>query len=269
MKQKFDINIEKNIVELYLKGLNTVEIAKIYNTYNTSIRRILIRNNINLIPTAERLKIVKTNPFIDLNNNETQYWLGFICADGNVSLKRNKISLDSSELDEEHLRSYIKYLNFNVSLLKQYNKKYNLFECKVCFSSQEVKEYLISLGITPQKSKTLKVNFPITWDFLRGVIDGDGCIRKINKNGVSIQIVTASKNFKDQINNFLLDNTINHKINYRNNIYYIEILRKNDVFKCFNNLYQNATIYLKRKYVKFGSFVEKFTNENAAKSVKD
>lgn len=43
MSKSYTNEVKDKIVELYLKEhKNTVEIAKIFNTYNTTIRRILI-----------------------------------------------------------------------------------------------------------------------------------------------------------------------------------------------------------------------------------
>lgn len=44
--KKFSIEKERDIIQKYKSGKNTIEIAKIYNTYNTSIRRVLLRNGI-------------------------------------------------------------------------------------------------------------------------------------------------------------------------------------------------------------------------------
>lgn len=44
--KRFSKEIELDIIDKYKKGKNTVEIAKEYNTYNTSIRRVLLRNRI-------------------------------------------------------------------------------------------------------------------------------------------------------------------------------------------------------------------------------
>ena len=50
---------EQYVVEQYRdEGRDTVQIAKELDTYNTTIRRILIRNNVKLISTADRLRKV-------------------------------------------------------------------------------------------------------------------------------------------------------------------------------------------------------------------
>jgi DNA invertase Pin-like site-specific DNA recombinase len=45
---KFSKEKEQEIVNMYIKGLSQVEIAKYFNTFNTSIRRVLKRNNIKI-----------------------------------------------------------------------------------------------------------------------------------------------------------------------------------------------------------------------------
>ena len=50
---KFSKEKEESIIKDYLNGENTVQIAKKWNTYNTSIRRVLLRNNIKLRTNIE------------------------------------------------------------------------------------------------------------------------------------------------------------------------------------------------------------------------
>lgn len=46
MAQRFNSQKEASIVEDYKSGKTTIEIARKWNTYNTSIRRVLLRYNI-------------------------------------------------------------------------------------------------------------------------------------------------------------------------------------------------------------------------------
>ena len=56
MSKSYTNEVKDKIVELYLKEhKNTVEIAKMFNTYNTTIRRILIERKVPLISIRERL----------------------------------------------------------------------------------------------------------------------------------------------------------------------------------------------------------------------
>ena len=91
-----------------------------------------------------------------------------------------------------------------------------------------------------------------TKDFLRGVIDGDGYIRK---KGYEISITTGSEIFAEQLkNSFINLFNIEPKIyknskNRKNTIYNVTILGKEKVKFVLNELYTNADTYLERKYL--------------------
>ena len=53
----------KDIINLYKSGKNQNEIADIYNTYNTTIRRILIRNHVKIRDSSHVRRLCKHNPF--------------------------------------------------------------------------------------------------------------------------------------------------------------------------------------------------------------
>ena len=167
MKGKYNKNIVKFIIESYNKGKNTVEIANDLKTYNTTIRRILMRNNVRIRNYSEANGIVKGNPFEDLEDDQTLYWLGYIATDGNVSNTHNGIRLNCGEKDKYILNKYIKFLNSKVRIQRQFNKKYNIFEYSVGFGNEEVKKFLVNLGITPRKSLTLELKIPISYSLLR------------------------------------------------------------------------------------------------------
>ena len=59
MSKIYTSEVKDKIVELYSKEhKNTVEIAKMFNTYNTTIRRILIERKVPLVSIGERLRKV-------------------------------------------------------------------------------------------------------------------------------------------------------------------------------------------------------------------
>ena len=82
----FTKSIVEEIIKLYESGVSAKDIATKYGTYNTSIRRVLLRNNIKLRDSSEAQASVKTNPFAEWETKEAAaYWLGYLAADGCVS----------------------------------------------------------------------------------------------------------------------------------------------------------------------------------------
>ena len=149
---------EQEIIEKYSNGQNTLSLARELGTYNTTIRRILLRRNVKIRSNSEIQSKVKKNPFSLLNS---QYWLGLLASDGCIT--KNRVILELHKQDREVLEQYISHigapLNLNVQKSKTFGTNNQL---RVDFTNKESVAFLIDQGITPKKSKTLKINFPLT-----------------------------------------------------------------------------------------------------------
>lgn len=265
---KYSEDKVNRILLLHKQGLNPTEIAKELNTYNTTIRRILLREGLVPRTQSEERAIVKTNPFINLNDEQVQYWLGYIAADGNISkAPRNRVNV-ATNLDPDHLNKYIDFIGYPIKLLKYLNKKYQVWEYSVNFANKEVRDYLVELGLTPNKSLTLKLNFPITWHFLRGLFDGDGCVRKCGNDNVSLDLISASIDFINQIQEFLIKHNILCLIRKHRNLYFITINRKEYINLIYHLMYDDSSISLDRKREKYGSLLKKLNSKHLPNSVK-
>lgn len=233
---------EEQIVKEYLQGKNTKQLAFELKTYNTTIRRILLRNGITPRNQSEaQSKII--NPFLDLENENVQYWLGMLASDGTIGDKEYVVSLGLQEKDLEHIKKYSEFSKVPIKTV--FNKKFNCIEYRVVFKNKACNIFLRNLGITPRKSKTLKMKTSLSPAFIRGIIDGDGFIRK---NTGRIEIATQSVEFKTQLVEWFTQNDI-HCTNYFNGtIYIIGIYSKKDLITSYNLIYKNASVYLERKY---------------------
>lgn len=187
---------------------------------------------------------VNHNPFEDLNNSNVQYWLGFLAADG--AIFEGRVTLGLQEKDEKHIDKFITFISDNLTKRKVIkDNKYILYTTS--FRSRSVVEFLYDLGITSNKSKTLNYKH-FTNDFLRGVIDGDGYIRK---NHREVSIITASEVFAKQIQCFIIENyKINSTIYTKRDKYFtVGVYGRRQVEMFLNELYNNADTYLERKYL--------------------
>ena len=249
---KYSEDKVKYIIKEYKKGRTQKDIAKELKTYNTTIRRILLRSNVEVLGNDKQQAVVKHNPFLDLQDDETLYWLGYLIADGNVSSNRNRINIATNK-DPEHLKKYISFLESPVKLTKYKNKRFKCWEYSVNFANKEVKEYLISLGITPNKSLDVKINFDVSYSLLRVLIDGDGYVRKYSEARSHISLASGSIDLLNQIKDFLDKENIYSYIEIKKDINLINIGRQKDVSLLANNLYNNASVYLERKKQNIGS----------------
>ena len=146
-----------------------------------------------------RKKYVDETVFDCIDTEEKAYWLGFIYADGNISnaehikevsnktVYRLEISLQSDDIDHlNKLKSFFKWDGVVKISKTNYARK---DRCRLYFNNKHIWKTLNSYGCTPNKSLTLKFpNIEIFNDcslirhFIRGYVDGDGCISYLQKN---------------------------------------------------------------------------------------
>ena len=103
MSKIYTSEVKDKIVELYSKEhKNTVEIAKMFNTYNTTIRRILIERKVPLVSIGERLRKVTLDSIKNQEGSPNfDYFLGILATDGCVT--GNRVVLEFSENNKEIL----------------------------------------------------------------------------------------------------------------------------------------------------------------------
>ena len=236
---KYTPSQELQICTLYDEGKNPTEIGKILKTYNTTIRRILLRNNYVLKGPSETQRVVKTNPFKDLSNKEVQYWIGFISADGNISTptySKYTIDVSADEKDVQHLCKYSKFIGYDVQPKSYKNKKYGSYMCSVRFGNKEIHQFLNKIGITPNKSKTLHLNIPLTSHIVRGVLDGDGCVKCVGDKRVSVEIATGSELFFNQLKTYLKQ-FLKVTGTFSNGLGLVRVCTQSEIVKFYDLLY--------------------------------
>ncbi len=147
--------------------------------------------------------------FFKIETPASMYVAGFIAADGNVyqkELKYNSIKIDLSIKDKDHVLKLVNLLNYKNKIRESvYNFGYGKGKSHIAiqFSSKEMCDYLISIGITPRKSLTLKwpnISNKYISHFVRGYFDGDGSITfdknlRINICGTYSFLSSLKQNF--------------------------------------------------------------------------
>jgi hypothetical protein len=139
--------------------------------------------------------------FESIDSPDKAYFLGLLASDGNISPRLTAVRIALKEDDQDILEKFREYLGKDAPKLKLKHSKnrgvYSSPQKILCLSRVNMVQDLILHGITPNKSKTLKIecNFQgFEKDFLRGVWDGDGSI------GVRrFKVCTASADFSVQL----------------------------------------------------------------------
>lgn len=229
---------KQKVSTCYESGMKAYEICKRFNISHTVVKN-----------AKHKGRKVKENVFSDIDNEEVQYWLGWLASDGCITdYNRIYIGLQGSDIEVlENFKLFLKTPDLKITTGK-YRNKFDY--CTLSFRNTEIAQYLKDLGITERKSKTLETNFPITFAYLRGYIEGDGYIdSKRNR----IQIGSSSEKHTYQIYDFLTENNIKSSVyktdkDRKSTFYTIEINTNKDVLHLVCLLYFNACTYLTRKY---------------------
>lgn len=103
------------------------------------------------------------------------YAIGLIASDGCVSQKGKHITFTSKDM--EQIVNFQKCLQISVKIGVTVSGYKNSKAFRVQFGDVLFSRFLNNIGITPNKSKTIKkVDIPdqLFFDFLRGMFDGDG-----------------------------------------------------------------------------------------------
>ena len=250
----------EELIKLNSSGYTQREMAKILNVNRTTIQRHLKKLGLSTPNYHNKLKFDNT-VFDDINTEEKAYWLGFLYADGSVSSTNNNVEISLKGEDIEHLNKYKQFLKHSsevkIGISKCAGKIFS--RCRFCVTDKYFKKRLIELGCIPNKSLTL--SFPdlsifsspeLVYSFIRGYVDGDGCI-SFTKDGKPTLEIVGTKEFLSGIKNIFPNSFGNVFIKDKrrpNGAVYIKCTRKKAKF-VLEKLYDNSSIYLQRKYNRF------------------
>lgn len=193
------------------------------------------------------------NYFNIINNEEKSYWLGFLYADGNVRMYKNRsgiLTLKLAGLDKNHIKKFNKCIDSDYKIKDNKYKNYSILSI---YNTKMVKD-LYKLGCVNNKTQKIrlpKLDLELMRHFIRGYFDGDGCISKI-KNGINCYSISITSNI-----NFILDlkkyidSIFSCDLNFyesKNKKYSTLLISdKKNRYNFYNYIYNNSSIYLKRK----------------------
>lgn len=173
----YDEKIFNQIMELYNNGVYSTEIDKILNLKRGIAAYLLRKNNISLRHRGPKSKIENENYFDTIDTPEKAYYLGWIMADGNISIYNGQYSLKLHVAlrDKEIIDNFLKVINSSnkTKVKEDINSSYY-----VSLTSRHMCDSLIKFGVIPCKSG--KEIFPtqipagLYHHFIRGFFDGDG-----------------------------------------------------------------------------------------------
>jgi len=244
--------------ELYLtNNYEFGDLNEIAHTFNRTRKAVTERAKIlkitrdkELTRKNSRKNVINEDYFKSLNKDST-YVLGLICADGNVCKSSYAVSISLHKDDNDLLIDISEKMKSSYKIYFPPNKNMSVLHLE----SKPLHNDLVKLGIMPNKSKILKcpeISEEFFPDFIRGVFDGDGTVKVKQKR---CKICSASKDFINGLSKILKSMKIEHRLynepyvynGIKTDFYTVTIMRRKDVKKLYHLMYDNASLYMKRK----------------------
>lgn len=199
------------------------------------------------------------------NTPESNYWLGYIFADGHINYssdkRRGSIALHSEK--EYVVLKFKKWYNDIPSILKC---KYTLKDGTIKYIYSAIihdvniaKWFNKELGIKNKKHHTLNPNCEINWDIIRGFFDGDGSSAKGEWQLKSCSKIWLER-IKTYIDSFNIETTL--KLSYLD-CWGLFAYKKVESLKIANLMYSNK--YYCHEY-KYNNFYEPCISNNTVKT---
>jgi len=272
MKNKLTEEQKNEIVQKYQSGLSCKKLGEEFNCQTSNISLILKNRGITVKSSINKLNNTykfNENYFDTIDTEHKAYWLGFLYADGCVKSTKRKehLAFVLQECDKYILEQFLIDIESNHKItLRPKKKSTHQNHYAIAIYNKYLCESLTKLGCHPNKSFTLKFPTPdqvpnhLINHFIRGLWDGDGSISIAKRKFVLVSTLVGTVNICSNIQNILHNLSIKSSIltdkRCKEETKYLTIGGSIQVQKFAKWLYQDATIYLKRKYNKIIEYQE-------------
>lgn len=258
-----------HVLELYKEGYGTPYIEKRTNLKRYTIDKILKSNGIQKRDNKHKGRRYSYNEnfFEKIDTEEKAYWLGFIYADGYIAKRKqgsHVLGITISIKDVKHLELFKEHIEATYPIRRyESHTAYNSSDyVRIELIGDKIVDDIQKLGV--HFNKTTILTFPterqvpqyLLHHFVRGYMDGDGYVSRCGYGGKILKLgFCGTKEFLEGLQERmqLSKNKIgqNKREAERNvNNYYLDYSSLK-AKKLGNTLYEDATIYLKRKKTKF------------------
>ena len=248
------------IIELYNSGLSQAKIGRIYNVGYYIIGDILRKHHVKCRDDSHkgRKYTINESYFDVIDSPNKSYILGLLYADGCNYPPQHRVQIELQETDKYILDKINQEIGSNKPLffnpLNDKNSNWqNTYRLNI--TNKHISEKLNELGLVQNKSLIL---MPPTWlnnklvsHFIRGYMDGDGCISEqfieiASTNDMCLYIQEYCMNALN-INATIRNVYSNPESNTK--LLFINGKRQMKIF--LDNIYQDAEMYIQRKYDKY------------------
>ncbi len=263
--KKITKETEQLVIQTYKKKPITYEeCAKLCGLSYPSIYKILKRNNIKPYSKTQLYSPnFNENYFSEIDTEDKAYFLGLIMTDGCISTTSSSkfVSIELKSYDGYILQKLLDCIGSTKKLTT--DKRCDCVTATICDKKvvSDLKKYNCAerSSLTQQFPKNIAEN--MMRHFIRGLIDGDGSLGyyavvvkgKTRKNHYkSVRMCSGNYQFLKDMMTYM-QNTLKLNLDYRiiqkekENLYSFKYSNKHDLSLILHWLYDDATIYLKRK----------------------
>lgn len=248
--------IHYGVAQEYLAGKSILELSSEFDFSTSKINRILEYHKVDRSRSYRRYAL-NENVFETINDENSAYWLGFLYADGYISNDGNILEIGLSSKDKDHLEKFRLFLETDSPIKNRdvllNEKVFHSSRLQIC--SKKLVSDLSALGCMNKKSLILE--FPtaeqvpehLIQHFMRGYFDGDGCYHLSKTSNQRQFSIIGTKSFIERYEEFLFVLGVNRtKLSRCGQAYQSCHGGNKQVNKITSFLYNNASIYLERKY---------------------
>lgn len=254
------------MIELYNNRCSYQKIAKEFGCSKSHVMKLLegkvvSRNN------HEKGKVKTCNEyyFDNIDSEEKAYWLGFIFGDGFIYDEKlgehsGILYISLSSEDKNHLYKFRDAINSSHAIYTYDNSKgySNGKLSRIKINSNYIVNSLKQHGMVANKTNVIgspqNINEEFYLPFIRGFFDADGSIMMWHDHGSLYWSVSFCKT--PELLSFV-ENTFDYKWIWsqrkenNNRCKTITLNKKADTIDFLNKLYENASVYLDRKYERY------------------
>ena len=282
LKNRDIYNNQNKIIELYKKGLSSIQIVKKLKLKSTSdsVINFLKRKNIAINEAwykARKYAKLDLTKITNIQSHEIAYVIGFITADGciNIDHGKERLVIQLSRKDEHTLTTIKNILNVkNKIAIRKFKNKQHYTQVRLELIQSGLVDAFKKWNIIPNKSSTIvfPMHFPKEFigSYLCGLFDGDGCIsftknKSKNISSVKIRFFTGSEQYAVALKTVFesLDIMVNNIYTTPKGTCHSIEISNSDILKIYKLLYSNTKSFcMRRKLEKFEMWLQHLEDRN-------
>lgn len=267
---KVSQEIQQQIIQAYKNNMSLREIEKQFNVTRPTVSKFLQQRGIKTTKGNHYRKYFHNENFFEnIDTEEKAYWLGFMFADGYIVNNENHYGQDDFGLtlaqdSIDSIKKFKKSLNATNPIRYDNSKTKGQKLVKLVCRSQKTVNDLIDKGCIKNKSLILKppkkVPQQLINHFIRGFFDGDGSLMKYQRSEKSIIYnlnFTTTYDMAKWLQDTLKVGSIFPE-KRRELTWYYSISGNQQVLQICHYMYDNATIWMDRKYNRYQELLKKY-----------